>query len=121
MISRGDFSSLDYFQHESENHQLLAGFYVDRGTLLKCRTAKLLVRSGLSVNGTPVSLKRLEEIKLTITSTDLEGIPSTATTLFPVRRPRVDSRVSGPARLVSINFTLTAKVKKLSAGGEKSI
>ncbi len=121
VISRGELSSLDYFNHEAENYTLDVGFYVDREALLKRKTASVVIRPGLKLNGTPVSLSLLEEVKLTINSVDLDG---TATSqeipnfkLFEDRESIHEFQV--PARLASISFTLTAKAKKLSAGGQK--
>ncbi len=121
VISRGELSSLDHFNHEAENYALAVGVYVDREALLKRKTASVIVRPGLTLNGTPVSLGLLEEVKLTINSVDLDG---TATNqeipnfkLFEDRESIHDFQV--PARLASISFALTAKVKKLSTGGQK--
>lgn len=120
VISRGGLSSLDYFQHESENFGLTAGFYVDRESLLIRKKAEVLVRAALNIDGTPVSVKNLTDVKLTIVSTDLDGITSSQDVrdfaLFEDRESLQEFQV--PHRLASLNFTLTAKVKKLSAGGQ---
>ncbi len=121
VISRGDFSSLDHFQHEAENYGLSVGFYVDRETLLKRNTAEVVIRPGLFLNGTPSSLKLLEDVKLTISSTDLDGIASSQELpkfeLFEDRETTHKFQV--PPRLAALSFTLTAKVKQLSTGGQK--
>ena len=121
VISRGELSSLDYFSHEAENYSLAVGFYVDRESLLKRKTASVVIRPGLSLNGTPVSLSLLEEVKLTINSVDLDGTPSSQEIpnfkMFEDRESIHDFQVS--ARLASISFSLTAKVKRLSTGGQK--
>ncbi len=121
VISRGGLSSLDAFQHESEEFSMPAGFYVDRESLLTRKTANLVVRAGLSVNGIPVSVKRLEEVKLTIVSTDLDGIAaSQEIPNFPLFEDRESiHEFQVPQRLASLSFTLAAKSKKLSAGGQK--
>jgi len=115
------YSSLDFFQHEAENYALAAGFYVDREALLKRMTAEVLIRPGLSVNGRPVSLKLLDEVKLTVTSIDLDGIATSQEIpnfeLFEDRETIHEFQV--PQRLASISFALTAKVKQLSTGGQK--
>ncbi|HEV3021590.1 MAG TPA: hypothetical protein VGX76_03960, partial [Pirellulales bacterium] len=115
------YSSLDYFQHEAENYALSVGFYVDREALLRGKTAEVVIRPGLYVNGTPISLKLLEEVKLTITSTDLDGTATTQEVadfkLFEDREATHEFRV--PQRLAAIGFTLSAKVKQLSTGGQK--
>ena len=121
VITHNGFSSLDHFQHEAEIPVLTAGFYVDREALLKNKTAQLIVRAGLSMNGTPVSVKRLEEVKVTIQSTDLDGIQSSKEIsdfkLFEDRESTHEFPVA--SRLASLTFTLTAKVKKQSEGGKK--
>ena len=64
-----------------------------------------MIRPGLSVNGTPVSLKLLEEVKLTITSTDLDGTSSSVEIpdfkLFEDRESVHEFQV--PQRLASLN------------------
>lgn len=121
VISQGGFSSLDYFQQEAENYSLTTAFHVDRESLLSRRTVQLLVRPGLQVNGTPVSVNRLLEPKLTIVSTDIDGIASMKEApdfkLFEDRETVYEFQT--PDRLASLEFRLTAKVKRLSAGGEQ--
>ena len=57
VMSLGGFSSLGHFEQQSENYQLDAAMYVDREELIARRTAQLIVRPQLSVNGTPISRK----------------------------------------------------------------
>lgn len=117
----GTYSSLDHFQHEAESYVLTAGFYVDREALLRRKSAEVAIRPGLTINGTPVSLKLLEDIKLMVTSTDLDGIATSQEVpkfeIFEDREATHEFQV--PARLATISFTLTAKVKQISAGGQK--
>ncbi|MBI5759111.1 MAG: hypothetical protein HZA46_11395 [Planctomycetales bacterium] len=117
----GSLSSLDYFNHEPENYSLVAGIYVDRESLLTRKKAQVVIRPGVFLNGTPVSISLLEEVKFTVTSTDLDGIATSQETpnfkLFEDRETVHEIQV--PQRTAAISFTLTAKVKKLSAGGTK--
>ena len=121
-VAGQEYSSLTHLDHQAENYSLAAGFYVDRESLHKRKTAKLLVRPGLTVNGVPAAVKNLEEVKLTITSTDLDGISSSQEIndfkLFEDRESTHEFQV--PDRLAALNFHLTAKIKKLSAGGQKT-
>jgi hypothetical protein len=116
VLRRGDFACLDYLQHEAENYHLGAGIHVEREALLSQRVAPLLVRPGLFLNGKPVSLKLLEEVKLRITSTDLDGTNTSLEVpnfkLFEDRESIHEFRV--PARLASLAVQLQAKVKSLS-------
>jgi hypothetical protein len=118
VISRGDFACLDYLDHQPERYELKAGIYVDREALLAQRIANVLVRPGLTINGLPVSLKLLEEIKFKITATDLDGIATSTEVpnfkVFEDREATYEFRV--PARLASVHFTLEAKVKSLIEG-----
>lgn len=116
VISHQGFSSLDRIQHQPEAYQLLAGIHVDRESLLSLKTAQVVIRPSLRLNGVPVSIKLLEEVRLLITSTDLAGISSTVEVpdfkLFEDRESVHEIRV--PARLSNLNFSLAAKVKNLS-------
>ena len=78
--------------------------------------ATVLVRPGLFLNGKPVSVKLLEEVKLRINATDHAGIATSTEVpdfkLFEDRESIHEFRV--PSRLASFNVTLQAKVKSLS-------
>ena len=118
---KSEFSSLGNFLHEAESYGLAAGFYVDREELLKRKTAKVIVRTSLGINGTPVTLGLLEEVKLLITSTDLDGVAATQEIpnfkLFEDRETVHEFQV--PQRLSAINFQLTAVVKQVSNGNQR--
>lgn len=116
VLSKGDFACLDSLQHQAESYNLMAGIHVDRESLLALRVAPVVIRPGLYLNGTPVSLKLLEEVRLRIVATDQDGI-ATATEipdfkLFEDRESVHEFRV--PARLAFLNVMLLAKVKSLS-------
>ncbi len=116
VLSGGGICSLAEFYHRSEEYSLRAGFYVDREALLKRKKAKLVVRPGLYVNGTPVTLSVLEDVRLVLTSTDLDGVATTKEVadfeLSEVRESAYEFQV--PARLATIGFALRAKVQNLS-------
>jgi hypothetical protein len=116
VLRRGDFASLDYLDHEAELYHLTAGIYVDREALLSRRLANVIVRPGLRINNTPVSVGILEEVKLRIASTDQDGTVTTLEVpdfrLFEDRESVHEFRV--PPRLAALAVTLTAKVKSLS-------
>jgi hypothetical protein len=112
----GEFSSLAHFQHGAENYQLAAGMFVDRESLLKRKKAKVIIRPSLQLNGTPVTLSVLENVRLVIASTDQDGIVSTQKIadfkLFEDREAVHEFQV--PQRLSTVSFTLKARVKSLS-------
>jgi hypothetical protein len=116
VLSRGDFACLDYLQHQPEHYNLAVGIHVDREALLSQRVAAVLVRPGLSLNGSSVSLKLLEEVKLRLTSTDQDGIATSLEVpdfkLFEDRESVYEFRV--PPRLATLSITLQARVKSLT-------
>jgi hypothetical protein len=116
VLRRGDFACLDFIEHQAEDYQLKAGIYADREALLTQHLATVLVRPGLFLNGKPVSVKLLEEVKLRINATDHAGIATSSEVpdfkLFENRESIHEFRV--PSRLASLNVSLQAKVKSLS-------
>src|SRR5262245_54399117 len=74
VLSKGDFACLDTIDHQPEHYRLVAGIHVDRESLLTSKLASLIVRPALFLNGLPVSVKLLEDVKLRLTSIDHSGI-----------------------------------------------
>ncbi|HSQ56709.1 MAG TPA: hypothetical protein VLM40_13285, partial [Gemmata sp.] len=118
VIARGDFACLDFIEHKPEGYRLAAGIHLDRESALTQRLASLIIRPGLFLNNTPVSLKLLSEVRLRVTSLDLSDVPSSVEVpnfqLFEDRESIHEIRV--PARLKTLAVTLTAKVKNLTTG-----
>ncbi len=116
ILSHGDFCSLDSFQHQAENYSLVAGIYADRESLLQRKKANVVVRPQLYLNGTPVTLSVLEDVRLVITSTDHDGVSTTKEVaefeLFEDRESTYEFQT--PQRLSNISFSLNAKVQNLS-------
>ncbi|MBP85212.1 MAG: hypothetical protein CMJ64_00605 [Planctomycetaceae bacterium] len=116
IIEHGGLSSLAHFEHQSENYQLNAGIYVDRESLLKRAESPVIIRAGLYVNGTPISLADLEDVRLTIASVDHEGVASTKEIkdfeLFEDRESVYEFQT--PTRLSQLTFTLQARVQNRS-------
>jgi hypothetical protein len=118
VIARGDFSCLDFIEHKPEGYRLAAGIHMDRESALTQHVAPILIRPGLFLNDTPVSLKLLEDVRLRVTSLDNSDIPSSVEVpnfqLFEDREAVHEIRV--PARLKTLTVTLIAKVKNVSTG-----
>lgn len=116
VLQDGSFCSLDHFQHEAESYNLVAGIYVDREALLARKKTQVVVRPMLYVNGTPATLSVLEEVRLVITSTDLDGVASSKDVpdfkLYEDREALYEFQV--PQRVANVTFALKAKVKVLS-------
>ncbi len=118
VVTDGSTTTLHRFQHEAEQYQMTAGIYVDREALLERQLAPVIIRPALSLNGTPVTLSVLEDVRLTISSVDHDGIRVTSRVddfeLHEGEETVHEFRV--PQRLQTIQFLLTARVKSLSQG-----
>ena len=123
VLLSGDFATLDRFAHQQENYTLKAGIYVDRELLLKRKTAKLAIRPSLTVNGWPVALALLEEIRLEISTVDGEGVRTTREVagikLAEGEETVQDFQVPENARQVA--FTLRAKIQNLSRNKKEDL
>ncbi|MBI5817513.1 MAG: hypothetical protein HZA88_00850 [Verrucomicrobia bacterium] len=117
----GTFATLAQFEHHAENYQLDAQFHVEREQLLARRQATLAARVTLLLNEAQLDPAILQEPKLTLVTTTLDGISTT--------REVKDLKLSAgsvlthtltvPDRLASLSVTLNGKVDVLSAGGIK--
>jgi len=118
LLRHGSLTTLETFHHRAETYDFRAGLYVDRESLLRRSEAPLLIRPRLQVHGVPVSLKLLESPVLSIRSTDRHGVASTMDLrdleFEEDRETVVPFQV--PEDLVSLTFTLRARVESLSSG-----
>ncbi len=123
IISRGNFSSLQTFNQLGEDYLFDAGLYVDRESLLVNQKAQLLIRPSLSVVGLPTSVRFLEDVQLSITSVNEDGISTTkrVDNLKLADNEETSSEFMVPTRLSSITFTLTAKIKNLSRNEKQTL
>ncbi len=116
ILSRGNVSSLHFFQHQAEQYQLDAGIFVDRESLIMHETAQAVIRPGLKLNGIPISLSVLEEVQLTVTSTDHDGIETKkAVADFGLRENgEATFEFQVPPHLSKLDFLLSAKIQSFS-------
>ncbi len=117
------FAALERLKLEAESYALTAGFYVDREALIANEDATVAVRPNFTLNGAPCDLALLEDVILTITSTDLDNVPATSTVpdfeLLAHKETTHTFRV--PNRVHRIVFNLSAKVKNLSQNTETTL
>jgi hypothetical protein len=116
LLTHARICSLHRFKHLTEEYELQAGFHVNRESLLPRSKTGVIVRPNLTINGKPTSLSVLEDVQLTIESTDQQGTVTTKTVtdfkLFEDRESVLEFQV--PQRLKKISFQLDAKVQPLS-------
>lgn len=116
-------ASLAQFQHAAEQYTLTAGFFIDRESLRVGGEASLLVRPDFRVNGVAAPLEVLEEVKLTITSTNLEGVSTTQEIPgFELHaKKESEHRFAVPPRLATLSYRLEAKVDQVSSGKKMTL
>ncbi len=109
------FTTLESITLLGETYSLHAGIHVPRESLLPGQTATALIRPALLCNGRPTTLSALEKPQLTLTATNLEGIPST--TVFPLKDLSPDSETTVsfqvPDRLTKLEFSVSGEVRTL--------
>lgn len=123
LLRHGALTAIDTILHQAEIYTFKAGIYVDRESLLPRKKAEILIRPSLELNGAQVDLSLLEEIVLTIQTTDRHGISTSrevsglsfkadaeAVQIFQV-----------PEDLASVRIHLDAKVRSVSEQRELSL
>jgi hypothetical protein len=117
----GTFATLAQFEAHAETYDLAANFHLEREQLLTRREATLAIRAALRLGDEPVALSLLQDAKLTLTLTSLDGVVTTkeipalkfdAAGVFTVPFPV-------PNRTAQVVARLTAQVESLSGGGVK--
>ncbi|HEX8294701.1 MAG TPA: hypothetical protein VF593_00240 [Chthoniobacteraceae bacterium] len=119
--AEGSFATLTEFEHRSERYRLDVQFHLEREQLLARRNATLAVRTNLLLGDAHLALELLQEPKITLTTTTLDGV-STVQEIQPVKLEagRVFTHtVPVPERVASVAVALTGKIENLSAGGSK--
>lgn len=123
IICQGDLCSFDSFFHQGENYSLVAGFYSERESLLQGKKATVVVRPALQLNGIPAIADVLTDVKLTVISTNLDGINSRAEYKNLEIKNGMDlvQEFQVPARLNQLTFELTAKIKNVSRNRDETL
>lgn len=123
VLSDGKTCSLARLSHQSEKYTLDAGIYVDRESLIGGQTASVIIRSDLLVNGIAAPLRLLQNIRLVLTSTDIDGTISTKVVkdfeLFQEKESSFEFKV--PSRLQAIQVQVFADIKNLSQAKTQSL
>ncbi len=123
ILNSGVVAALDRVELPAEEVRLRAGFHVDRETLLPGAECAVLVRPELTVGGAAAPVSWLEDVKLTLSSTDLDGITSSQEVVdFALTgEDEAIHRFRVPQRLQEIRFTLEGRVPRISEGGKKVV
>ena len=123
IIKQGDFASLNQFSHQSESYKLKAGFYINRESLVKNGSAKLLISPQLQLNGYRIPNNLLEKVSLTIRSIDNKGISSSFSVpdfkLYNNRESTYTIKI--PTGLRSLSYSLEGQISKMTDGKKVSL
>jgi len=117
ILRDGGFASLVSFPHKAESYLLNCGIHVDHESLQAGQQTEFLIRPVLSINGVPISPELLQNARLSISSTDLQG----TSTQREVRQLKLSAGkdlvvpFQVPYELQSLSVTLSAEVENISA------
>jgi len=104
-----------------ENYQIALGALLEKETLLAGKEAQIAVRPRITLGGVPVSNELLEEVRLRVETTDLDGIASSSEkkdfAIFDDKESVHSFRV--PNRVRTVTVTLSGKMEKISEAGKK--
>lgn len=105
-------------QHRSESYTLHAGLHVEREALVRDAKARVTVRPLLLVHGVPMPLELLEDVSLTLTTRDADGVESRAEVRdLPLSYSDEAVHTFGvPEGLRHIHLDLTARVRAATTG-----
>ncbi|WP_197355824.1 hypothetical protein [Aureliella helgolandensis] len=98
--------------HRSESYELQARFLLDRQSLVAGTQTAIAIRTRLSCNGRPISIRLLEDAQLSVVATDSDGIATSRT--VPVTDLEDGDELIYPflvpQRLANLKLTLTGKI-----------
>lgn len=118
ILRHGSRAALNTFQHQSETYRFDAGLFVEREHLLKRRQAQVLVRPSLTLHGVEISPTLLEDVRLSVTSTDHAGVD--ALKEFPGFALTADresvATIQVPENLARLTVALRARVRGATDG-----
>lgn len=115
LLVHGDVITVETFHHRGESYEFPTQLHVERESLLSGKKAELFVRPVLTLNGVPVSLKLLENIRLEISSTDERGV-SASRTISPVQLESAAETIipfQTPENIRSMTIELHAQVRRV--------
>lgn len=124
LLRNGDFSTLASLDHRAENYELGGGLQVDRESLLKLRSASILIRPSLRVTGTPIPIgNRLEDVQLKVTTTNQDGQAGTQTfaNLKLDEQGETTCEMQVPPRLATLRLELIGRIRVASRNKDETL
>jgi hypothetical protein len=117
------FSQLENVELVPEAYSLTAGVHVARESLIAGKKAIVAIRPTLTVNGAPVDLSLVEDVRLTIISHNQDGVASSLVKPgFKFEDGRESTvELTVPERLAGLDFQIEGKVKSLLTGDKVNV
>jgi hypothetical protein len=117
------FSQLENLELVPEAYSLTAGVHVARESLIAGKKAIVAIRPTLTVNGAPVDLSLVEDVRLTIISHNQDGVASSLVKPGFKFETGKESTVelTVPERLAGLDFQIEGKVKSLLTGDKVNV
>ena len=118
IIRHGGFAVLHTLYHQQEDYSLSTHAYIDAQDALAGQLAKLVIRPQLYLKGEPVSVADLQNIRISIVATTIEGIDAKEV-LSDVKLNEVDAFVHDlrfPDRVNRVQVMVHAEIEKISTG-----
>jgi hypothetical protein len=115
LLQHGQLCSVANFRVRPEQYAFAVGIHVEREQLIAGRSADVLVRAALTLNGIPVAAKLLQDVKLTITSNDRHGTSSSVSVPLALN-PDAEAMhaFKVPEALQHLSFEVRAKVRSVT-------
>ncbi len=122
ILQHGNLATLAQWTQQAEAYQLDATIHVEREMLIAGEMCRILVRPRLTVSGATADIGLLEDVKLTIRSTDLDGSSAEReVTDFVLHNDRESIHAFRvPHRLRELTVTLSGTVENLQSGTRDS-
>ena len=124
IISHGDFSCLQSFDHIAEDYQFNAAMVVDRENLNRSNTARVMIRPSLKiVGGNPVPVSLLKKPKLVVTAVNQDGI-STTKIIDDIKLSEKSETLCEfivPPRMKAISMVLSAEIRNASRNQTQNV
>lgn len=116
LLVDGASATVELFVHLRESYTLEMGVLMDSQNLLSGAKGSLIIRPRLLCNGRPVAVKNLEEVQLTILTTDQDGTKSSQVVSPFKLEDNAESihQFLVPQRLRTVELTLSGKILALS-------
>ncbi|WP_428261538.1 hypothetical protein [Haliangium sp.] len=116
LLRSGELCVRERFHHYGERYRFSAGFYLDRESLIPGHAAQVVIRPALTVNDTSVSLSLLSSARLSITTTDRQGVSASkeVSELSVAEDGEIEVSFQVPEALAEVELALEVEVRSVS-------